>query len=301
MVGGAGVRETFADRMFAWGDRALVGALMLIVLYPLLYLVSASVSDPAAVASGQMWLWPVGLTFEGFAQLLAHRDLLTGYRNTLFYTFAGTLINLCVTLPCAYALSRPELPGRRVVLSLLLFTLLFSGGMVPTYLLVRDLGLLNTVWALLLPKAASAWHVLVATAFFRATIPRDLQGAAELDGASPWRFFLNVVLPLSKPIIATLALFYAVGHWNGYFDALLYLSDRDLYPLQLVLRELLVQQGGAAAMLDPAAAAALSERSRVAEIMKYAAIVVASAPLLLVFPFVQRFFAQGVMIGSVKE
>jgi putative aldouronate transport system permease protein len=296
-----GVGASLADRMFAWGNGALVCALMLIVLYPLLYLLSASVSDPAAVASGEMWLWPVGFTLEGFREVLGHRGLLIGYRNTLFYTVAGTLLNLFVTLPCAYALSRPELPGRRAVFVLLLVTLLFHGGMLPTYLLVRDLGLFNTVWALLLPRAASAWHILVATTFFRATISRDLQGAAELDGASPWRFFLAVVLPLSKPLVAVLALFYAVGHWNSYFDALLYLSDRDLYPLQLVLRELLVQQGGASAMLDPSAAAALAERARAAEIIKYAAIVVASAPLLVLFPFVQRFFVQGTLLGSVKD
>lgn len=287
--------------MFAWGNRALVGALVLSALYPLVYLLSASVSDPVAVASGEMWLWPVGFTLEGFREVLGHRGLMIGYRNTLFYTFAGTLLNLLITLPCAYALSRPELPGRRFVFALLLTTLLFHGGMVPTYLLVRDLGLLNTVWALLLPRAASAWHILVATTFFRTTISRDLQGAAELDGASPWRFFLTVVLPLSKPLVAVLALFYAVGHWNSYFDALLYLSERDLYPLQLVLRELLVQQGGAAAMADPSAAAALAERARAAEIIRYAAIVVASAPMLATFPFVQRFFVQGTLVGSLKD
>lgn len=295
------IRETFSDRLFGFGNHLLVGALLLIILYPLVYIVSASVSDPAAVNSGQMWLWPVGFTLEGFGRVFNNPDILIGYRNTLFYTVVGTLINLAVTLPCAYALSRAELPGRTVILGVILFTMFFSGGLIPTYLLIRDLGMINSVWALLLPKAAAAWNILVAMAFFAMTIPKELQDAAEIDGASPLGFFWRIVLPLSKPIIAVMALFYAVGHWNQYFDALIYLSDRNLFPLQLFLREILVeQQMSTTMMMDGAAMEAMAQQARIADIVKYAVMIVASAPLLIVYPFLQRFFVKGVLIGSVK-
>lgn len=301
MVEDTRIRETRFDRLFGLGNRLLVGALLIIVLYPLVYLVSASVSDPAAVRSGQVWLWPVGLTLEGFARVFRDPDILLGYRNTLFYTLFGTLINLTVTLPCAYALSRPELPGRRFFVLFILVTMLFSSGLIPTYLLVRDLGLTNTVWALLLPKAASAWHIFVATAFFAAAVPRELQDAAEVDGCTPLRFFARIALPLAKPVVAVLALFYAVGHWNGYFDALIYLSDRNLFPLQLFLRELVVQQQlSPAMMMDGAALEAAAEQARLADTVRYAVMIVASLPLLVVYPFLQQFFVRGVLVGSVK-
>lgn len=295
------IRETMTDRLFGLGNYLLVGVMLLLILYPLVYILSASVSDPAAVNSGRMWLWPVGFTLEGFARVFNNPDILIGYRNSVFYTVTGTLINLAVTLPCAYALSRPELPGRGVILGIILLTMFFSGGLIPTYLLVRDLGLINTVWALLLPKAAAAWNILVAMAFFAMTIPRELQDAAEIDGASPLGFFWRVVLPLSKPIIAVMALFYAVGHWNQYFDALIYLSDRNLYPLQLFLREALVeQQMSTSMMMSGEAMEAMAQQARIADIVKYAIMIVASLPLLIVYPFLQRFFVKGVLIGSVK-
>jgi putative aldouronate transport system permease protein len=295
------IRETFNDRMFVFGNYLFIGVLLVMVFYPLVYIVSASISDPVAVNSGRMWLLPQGLTLEGFERVFRNPDILLGYRNTLFYTFAGTFINLCVTLPCAYALSRTDLPGRTVFLFIIIFTMFFSGGLIPTYLLVRDLGLINTPWALLLPKAATAWNILVAMAFFRMTIPRELQDAADIDGCSTFRFFMRIVLPLSKPIIAVMALFYAVGHWNQYFDALIYLSDRNLYPLQLFLREILVQQQmSASMMMDGAAMEALAEQARIADIVKYAVMIVASLPLLILYPFLQRYFVKGVMIGSVK-
>jgi putative aldouronate transport system permease protein len=294
-------RETLTDRLFGFGNYFLIGVLLLLILYPLVYILSASVSDPVAVNSGEMWLLPVGFTLEGFARVFSNPDILIGYRNSVFYTLTGTFINLLVTLPCAYALSRAELPGRVLILGVILFTMFFSGGIIPTYLLVRDLGMINTVWALLLPKAAAAWNILVAMAFFAMTIPRELQDAAEIDGASPIGFFWRIVLPLSKPIIAVMALFYAVGHWNQYFDALIYLSDRNLYPLQLFLREVLIeQQMSASMMMDGEAMEAMARQARIADIVKYAVMIVASLPLLVVYPFLQRFFVKGVFIGSVK-
>jgi putative aldouronate transport system permease protein len=295
------IRETFSDRVFVLGNYVFIGVLLIMVVYPLLYIVSASVSDPVAVNSGRMWLWPVGFTWEGFARVFRNPDILLGYRNTLFYTGVGTLINLLVTLPCAYALSRDDLRGRGVILVVILFTMFFSGGLIPTYLLVRDLGLVNTPWALLLPKAAAAWNILVAMAFFRMTIPKELHDAAVIDGCSEFRFFTQIVLPLSKAIIAVMALFYAVGHWNQYFDALIYLSDRNLYPLQLFLREILVQQQMTATMMmDGDTMEAMAQQARIADIVKYAVMIVASLPLLIAYPFLQRYFVKGVMIGSVK-
>jgi putative aldouronate transport system permease protein len=287
--------------MFVIGNYLFIAVLLIVVLYPLLYIVSASVSDPLAVNSGKMWLWPVGFTLEGFARVFRDPAILVGYRNTLFYTVVGTLINLLVTLPCAYALSRADLKGRSAILALIIFTMFFSGGIIPNYLLVRDLGLINTVWALLLPKAAAAWNILVAMAFFRMTIPQELHDAAVIDGCSEFRFFTGIVLPLSKAIIAVMALFYAVGHWNQYFDALIYLSDRNIYPLQLFLREILVQQQmSASMMMDGASMEAMAQQARIADIVKYAVMIVASLPLLIAYPFLQRYFVKGVMIGSVK-
>lgn len=290
-----------SDRLFEIGNHLFVITLLILVLYPLIYIVSASVSDPVAVNTGEMWLFPKGFTLEGFQRVFRDPDILIGYRNTIFYTGVGTFINLAVTLPCAYALSRADLRGRSVILLLIIFTMFFSGGIIPTYLLVRDLGLINTVWALLIPKAAAAWNILVAMAFFRMTIPNELHDAAVIDGCSEFRFFTRIVLPLSKAIIAVMALFYAVGHWNQYFDALIYLSDRELYPLQLFLREILVQQEmSASMMMDGAAMEAMAEQARIADIVKYAVMIVASLPLLVAYPFLQRYFMKGVMIGSVK-
>ena len=295
------IRESRADRVFVVVNRIFLAVILLLVLYPLVYIVSASISDPVAVNSGRMWLYPVGVTFEGFSRVFRNPEIWIGYRNTAFYTVFGTLINLAVTLPAAYALSRRDLAGRNVFMGLYLFTMFFNGGLIPTYLLVRDLGMVNTVWAMLLPNAASVWLIIVARTFFQATIPGELREAADMDGCSNFRFFWSIVLPLSKSIIAVLALFYAVGHWNQYFNALIYLSNRDLFPLQLFLREILVQQEMDASMLmSGGSMEALAQQARIADIVKYAVMIVSALPLLIAYPFVQRFFVKGVMIGSVK-
>ena len=295
------IRESRADRVFVVVNRIFLAIILLLVLYPLVYIVSASISDPVAVNSGRMWLYPVGVTFEGFSRVFRNPEIWIGYRNTAFYTVFGTLINLAVTLPAAYALSRRDLAGRNVFMGLYLFTMFFNGGLIPTYLLVRDLGMVNTVWAMLLPNAASVWLIIVARTFFQATIPGELREAADMDGCSNFRFFWSIVLPLSKSIIAVLALFYAVGHWNQYFNALIYLSNRDLFPLQLFLREILVQQEMDASMLmSGGSMEALAQQARIADIVKYAVMIVSALPLLIAYPFVQRFFVKGVMIGSVK-
>ncbi|MFS0612368.1 carbohydrate ABC transporter permease [Lederbergia ruris] len=295
------IKQTKSDRIFDICNKVLVWFFIIIILYPLIYIISASISDPSFVNSGQMWLWPKGITFEGFRRVFQNTDIWIGYRNTIFYTLLGTFINLAVTLPAAYALSRQELIGKKVIMALFVFTMFFEGGLIPTYLLVRDLGMVNTIWSLVIPSAAAMWNIIVTMTFFKVTIPKGLEEAAEMDGASQFRTFFQIVLPLSAPIVAVMALFYGVGHWNQYFGAMIYLSDEKLFPLQLFLRKILIQQQMTAdMMMQSGSAEALSEHARIADIIKYAVMIVSAAPLLIVYPFLQRFFLKGVLIGSIK-
>ncbi|MBO7747487.1 carbohydrate ABC transporter permease [Paenibacillus sp. MWE-103] len=298
-----GVKETGRDKAFLAFNYLYVLLAFLVVLYPVAYIVSASVSDPKLVASGDMWLWPRGFTFDGYERVFRNRNIWIGYGNTVLYTVVGTAINLAVTLPAAYALSRKDFVGRQFFTGMFMVTMFFGGGLVPTYLLVKGLGMVDTMWAIVVPSAASIWNIIVSRTFFQSSIPRELQEAAQIDGASNWRLFLTIVLPLSMPIIAVMALFYGVGNWNGYFSALIYLNDNAKYPLQLVLRQILVlqemsAQGGAA--LDASTASALNSKAEIAALVRYAVIIVATVPVILVYPFLQRYFVQGVMIGSIK-
>ncbi|NGP46186.1 carbohydrate ABC transporter permease [Bacillaceae bacterium SIJ1] len=296
------MKQTSRDRAFDICNKLFVWCLIIVISYPLIYIVSASISDPAYVNSGEMWLLPKGITFEGYARVFQNSEIWLGYRNTILYTVLGTFINLAVTLPMAYALSKSELIGKKVIMALLVFTMFFEGGLIPTYLLVRDLGIIDTIWAMVLPNAAAMWNIIVTMTFFKVTIPKGLEEAAEIDGASQIRTFFQIVLPLSAPIIAVMALFYGVGHWNQYFSALIYIHDRELFPLQLFLREILVQQQLTTELMQQSGAVeALSEHARIADIIKYAVMIVSAAPLLMIYPFLQRFFIQGVMIGSLKE
>ncbi|SHG47027.1 carbohydrate ABC transporter permease [Ornithinibacillus halophilus] len=296
------IKQAKSDKIFDICNKILVWFFIVVISYPLVYIISASISDPQYVNSGEMWLFPKGLTFEGFERVFQSSEIWLGYRNTIFYTLLGTFINLAVTLPMAYALSRSDLVGRKFIMLALVFTMFFEGGLIPTYLLVRDLGMINTVWAMVLPSAAAMWNIIVTMTFFKVSIPKGLEEAAEIDGASQIRTFFQIVIPLSAPIIAVMALFYGVGHWNQYFGALIYLQDRELYPLQLFLREILVQQQLTTELMQQSGSAeALSEHARIADIIKYAVMIVSAAPLLIVYPFLQRFFIKGVMIGSLKE
>ncbi len=294
-------KRGLSDKGFDRINNFLVILIVIVVVYPLLFVVSASISDPSAVTSGKMWLWPVDITFEGFKRVFENADIWIGYRNTILYTFLGTLIHLVILLPCAYALSRKELMGKKFILWFILFTMLFNGGLIPTYLVVKTLGMLDTVWAIVIPNVVGAWSILVARTFFQQSIPDDLVEASKIDGASDFHIFRKVVLPLSLPIIAVMALFHAVSLWNQYFTALIYLSDRELYPLQLIIREILIinQMGleeGSAGVME-----SLVEQVKNASLVKYAVIIISSLPLLIVYPFLQRFFVKGVLIGSVKE
>ena len=291
------VKQTRADKTFDVLNYIILTFCFLVVAYPLYFIVIASVSDPVDVYAGKVFLYPVHASLDGYRRILDYRSFFTGYRNTLIYTTVGTLVNVVLTIPAAYALSRKDLAGRNAVMMMITFTMLFSGGMIPNYLLVCDLGLYNTMWALILPGAVSSWNLIVARTFFQQTIPDELLEAAQLDGATNNQFFLRVVLPLAKPILAVMVLFYAVGHWNSYFNAMIYLSDPAKHPLQLVLRSILFENSFGDMVED---ASSLAAQQRLGDMIKYGIIIASSLPLLILYPFLQRYFIQGVMIGAVK-
>lgn len=271
-----------------------------IVLYPLILTLSSSFSSGVAVSTGKVILWPVNPTLIGYRKVFEYQKVWIGYRNTIFYTGVGTLINVAFTLIAAYPLARKNLPDRKFITFLFTFTMLFSGGMIPSYLLISNLGILNTVWTMLLPGAIGVTQLIVTRTFLSRGIPDGMLEAAQIDGCSDFRFFFEFVLPLSKAVIAVIALQYAISHWNSYFNAFLYLSDKNLYPLQIFLREILIMNQ-VAESASGMQADMIAEQQGVADILKYALIVVSTAPILTIYPFVQKYFVQGVMIGSLKE
>ena len=292
------IKEARGDRVFTIINTTVLCLFTLSVLYPLLYVLSASFSSPDAVMAGRVFFFPVDFTLEGYEAVFRYQRIWVGFTNSVFYAVVGTTVNVTMTLIAAYPLSRRDLFGRGVVLNLFLFTMLFSGGLIPTYLLVRQLGLLNTRWALIFPQSLSVWNLLITIAFFRTSIPTEMLEAAQLDGASDIEYLIKIVLPLSSSIIAVIGLFYAVSHWNQFFSALLYLGREEMYPLQLVLREILVQnQVDMNLLVD---VKEMVRRQGLRELLKFSSIVVASVPVLMAYPFVQRHFVKGIMLGAVK-
>ncbi|REE86473.1 carbohydrate ABC transporter membrane protein 2 (CUT1 family) [Paenibacillus taihuensis] len=292
------IREPFGDRVLLYVIYALLALLTLTVLYPLLYILSSSLSSPDAVVSGQVWLFPVEFSMRAYKSIFQSSQLMLGFYNSLVYTVVGTFINVSFTILMAYPLSQKKMAGRSFFMILMMITMFFSGGLIPTYLLVKNLHMLDTRWALWLPGALSVFQVIIARTFFMASIPHELQEAAQIDGCRDIRYLWSVALPLSKPIIAVMTLMYAVGHWNAYFDALIYLRSEHLFPLQYVLRNLLILNAADPEML---ANTAQSLRDKGFEqVLKYALIVVACVPVLIMYPFVQKHFVKGVMIGSLK-
>ncbi|MFD7525511.1 carbohydrate ABC transporter permease [Paenibacillus chitinolyticus] len=290
--------QSTREKAFDWAVYALLTIVSLIVLYPLVFVLVASFSSPEAVMRGEVWLWPKNITWMGYTKIFQNNEILTGYLNTIVYTVVGTAINLILSVAAAYPLSRKDFAGRNTISALMVFTMFFSGGMVPTYLLVKNLGMLNTMWALVVPGAVSVYNIIIMRTFFQSSIPGEMQEAASIDGCSNLGILWKIVLPLSMPIIAVMILFYSVGHWNSYFSGLMYLTDRDKYPLQLFLREILIQ-GQMQEMLgvgDDSHARNVME----GEAIKYAVVIVANLPVLMLYPFLQRYFVKGVMIGSVK-
>lgn len=288
------------EKVFEVVNGAAILLILILVSYPLIYVISASVSDPNAVAGGRMWLWPVGFTLEGYQRVFREKEIWTGYANTLYYTVTGTAISVILTMVCAYPLSRRDFKARNAFTVFFTVTMFFGGGLIPTYMVIKSLKMLNTGWAILIPGCISMWNVIIARTFMQG-IPFELQEAAGVDGCSHIRMFLKIMLPLSKPVIAVLALYYGVGLWNNYFSALIYLSDRKKYPLQLILREILVQQQMSSAMIRTGSdLASIAEQAKLAEMIKYSTMIVSSLPVLILYPFLQRFFEKGVMVGAIK-
>lgn len=293
------LRQSVGDKVFDAAVFLLVLVMTVCILYPLYFVVIASFSDPGLVQSGQVLLLPKKITTEGYRYIFKDQRIWTGYLNTFLYTVGGTLIALLLTIPAGYALSNKKLKGRNAIMLVFLFTMYFSGGMIPGYLIVRDLHLLDTYWVLMLMGSFSVYNLIVTRTFFQSTLPPELEEAAQIDGCSVLRYFVSIVLPLSKPIIAIMALYYAVGHWNDFFNGLIYVNRQELFPLQLILRDILLrgQAVQAAGVTDPAQ---LKLMQQIALTIKYGVIIVSSLPVLLFYPFVQKYFVKGVMIGSVK-
>ena len=292
-------RMSKGDVRFETGIIILLAILTVLIIYPLVYVVSASFSDALMVAAGRVILWPVSFTTDNYAQVFKNQSLVTGFCNSMLIMGMGTALNLVMTILAAYPLSRRDLWGRNVLMKLITFTMFFSGGLIPTYLMVgKTLGLMNSWLALILPGAISVYNMIIMRTYFTSSIPYEIQEAANIDGASHFGTLMRIMLPLSGPVIAVIGLYYAVGHWNSYFSALLYIREEVLQPLQLHLRKILILNSSQT-MMDMASDEAARQAMR-AETIKYAVIVVSSVPMLIIYPFVQRFFVKGVMIGSVK-
>jgi multiple sugar transport system permease protein/putative aldouronate transport system permease protein len=286
------------DRMFYIIVYAFLTVFFLTTLYPLIYVVSVSISSVEAAAEGRVWLFPVGFSLEGYKMVFNNAKVGWGFYNSVIYTIFGTAINLSMTLITAFVLSRRELMGRSILNFMFVFTMWFSGGMIPLYLQVRNLGLLNTRWALWLPIALNVWNMIITRTFIASSIPEDLFEAASIEGCGYFRYFLKIVIPLSGPIIAVMCLFYGIDHWNAYFRPLIYISKQELMPLQIVLRNILVANEISAEdlMSDMMTAANFGR----IELLKYALIIVSCLPLWIAYPFIQRSFVKGVMVGAIK-
>ncbi|MFI2104534.1 carbohydrate ABC transporter permease [Isoptericola sp. NPDC019693] len=293
-------RESGADRAFTIVVTVTLLCAILVILYPLYFVVVASVSEPSAILNGDVWLWPRGLTFEGYARILSDPGILRGFANSVLYTVVGTAISVATILCGAYALSRRDLFGRTFFMLLFVITMFIDGGLIARYLVVQELGMLNTMWAVVLPGAVGVWNLIIARTFFESNVPDELRDAAQLDGANDFRFFWRIVLPLSKPLIALMVMIHLVANWNAFFDALIFLDDENKYPLQLVLRNILIQSevsaSGGAGAVDSYAAA-----QRMGELMKYGMIVISTIPLLVALPFMQKHFTKGALLGAVKS
>lgn len=291
------LRESKTDRAFNVFNYVFLTIVALLVIYPLVFVLSASFSNPENVISGEMWLWPKEFTLDAYEKVFQNKDIINGFINTLKYTVFGTILNVIMTILAAYPLSRRDLKGRGFIMAFIVFTIFFSGGLIPTYLLIRDLGMLNTFWVMVIPNAVAVWNIIIMRTFFQ-SIPRELDESAMIDGAGNLRVLWSIVLPLSFPVIAVMVLFYSVGHWNSYFQALIYLQDQDKFPLQLILRQILIQ-GQTDDMIKATSESFLAQQLSV-EGLKYAVLIVANLPMLMLYPFLQRYFVKGVMIGSLK-
>ena len=293
---GVAIKDTAGDKVFHIITYILLGVLALIILYPVYFIVIASFSDPDAVLAGKVVLFPVGINFEGYAKILERTDVWQGYLNTIIYTVATVILSLLVTIPAGWALSRETLPGKKFWMVYFIIPMFFGGGLIPFYNVMSKLGLINSPWAVILPAILSVWNLFMTKTFFSSSIPNGLIEAATIDGANHFQAFVMIVLPLAKAVMAVMALYYAVGQWNSYFNAMIFLQDETMYPLQLVLKEILI----ATESTVGGSGETILEQYRMATQLKYVSVIVSSLPVLMLYPFVQKYFAQGVMIGSLK-
>ncbi|MBQ8618026.1 MAG: carbohydrate ABC transporter permease [Clostridia bacterium] len=288
--------QSAGDRLFDTVNLAILIVLCAIVVYPLYYVVLASITDPAVVHTGKLLLYPEAPYFKGYAEALTYPQLLSGYANTIWYTFLNAIVALATTVPAAYALSRRDLVGRRAVMFLFTFTMFFNGGIIPMFLTIKNLKIYNTAWALVLPAAVSVYNLIVCRSFFESSLPQELLEAAQIDGCNDFRFFFTMAIPLSKTIIAVMLLYYATSMWNTFFNALMFLQDESRMPLQVVLRNLVLSNQ----LSMSASGAEFAEKQKLVDQLKYVIITVSAVPLMIVYPFVQKYFASGVMLGAVK-
>lgn len=295
----AGVRPDGKELAFKAALALVCTVIFLLIVYPLYFIVIASFSDSTLVSTGKVLFWPKNVSLFGYQEIFKDARIWTGYRNTVFYTLFGTLVNLLFTLPAAYVLSRREFRARRVIMFLFVVTMFFNGGLIPTYLLMKDLHLTNTIWVFILPFCVNVFYLIIARTFFETSLPQELHEAAVMDGCSHFTFFVKVALPLSKALVSVIGLYYLVGHWNDFFTALIYIRDNDLQPLQIVLRDILLSNqvfaSGAGTGGDAGGYA-----QRYADQIKYGVIIVSTLPILIIYPFIQKYFEKGVMIGSIK-
>lgn len=290
-------RYSFEDKLFDFVNDGLLLLAALIVLYPLIYILSSAFSSPEAVSKGRVIFFPVDFSLRGFEEVFSHKAIVSGFLNSIFYTVIGTTVNIVMTVAAAYPLSRKNMPGRRIFLFIFTFTMLFNGGLIPSYLLTSQLGLINKRAVMIIPVALNVFNVIICRTFFETTIPDELVEASQLDGFSQTRFVVQIVMPLSKAIIAVLALYYGLGHWNSYFQAFLYITDKSKFPLQIILRDILILNQVNDIIADPLLYQA---KQGMAQLLKYSLIVVASVPFMIAYPFVAKYFVKGVMIGAIK-
>ena len=287
-----------SDRVFLIINYVFLTLILLITLYPLVYVVSASYSSPYAVSSGQVWLLPKDFSLRGYEAALKDPSLVRSFFNSVFLTVVGTAVNIVCTVMLAYPLACKDFYGRNLITVLMTITMFFSGGLVPTFLLINNLHMYDTYWALILPGALSISNVIICRTYFQSSIPGDLYESAQLDGCSDLRYLIRIVLPLSMPVLAVLTMYYAVGHWNAYFNAMIYLQDKTKFPMQIVLRNILVRsQIASEAMAD---ATAEEKLAGLVDLLKYSTIVISTLPMMIMYPFIQKHFVKGVMIGAIK-
>ncbi|MBT2760234.1 carbohydrate ABC transporter permease [Paenibacillus sp. ISL-20] len=289
--------KSVSEVLFDSANVILLCLLSIVTLYPFLYVLFASISTPAEFVQHRgILLWPKGFSLDSYRMVFENPNIIRSYLNTIFYVVVGTTLNILMTALGAYGLSRKNVMWKSTIMMLIVMTMFFDGGLIPKYLLVKNMGLIDTYWALIIPSAMTTWNLIIMRTAFQG-VPDALEESARIDGASDWTILFRIIIPLSLPVIAVMVLFYGVWHWNKWFDALIYLRDRDLYPLQLILREILIQNDTSSMMTSVGG----GDRMPVGETIKYATIMVATLPILFLYPFLQKYFVKGVMIGAIKE